>query len=216
MLYPFNFGMTQAKCHWQSLPPRPPAAGGFWPCQRWRWSPQTWDKPLQEPLDGTSPKTWILLAFIAKEPIGWNCWTTSATKVFRNPKFSKSVFGHRLEIKNPTLIRLGYHQLYYEIGNSLDYPGKRPHIMRCKGHVETKISLQSTLAQDPLLWISVTEMLLCRGHFAWQLKEFVCLGSTISWQAQYFWSVHLKIAKTYWNSEVKCLVHLSFLKEVSQ
>ena len=26
----------------------------------------------------------------------------------------------------------------------------------------------------------------------------------------------LKIVKTYWNSEVKCLVNLSFLKEVSQ
>ena len=62
----------------------------------------------------------------------------------------------------------------------------------------------------------VTEVLLCSDHFAWQLQDFVCLGSTFSWQAQYFWSIHLKIVKTYWNSEVKCLVNLSFLKEVSQ
>ena len=32
----------------------------------------------------------------------------------------------------------------------------------------------------------VTEMLLCRDHFARQLQEFVCLGSTFLWQAQYF------------------------------
>ena len=62
----------------------------------------------------------------------------------------------------------------------------------------------------------VTEVLLCSDHFAWQLQEFVCLGSTFSWQAQYFWSIHLKIVKTYWNSEVKCPVNMSFLKEVSQ
>ena len=62
----------------------------------------------------------------------------------------------------------------------------------------------------------VTEVLLCRDHFAWQLQEFVCLGSTFSWQAQYFWSIHLKIAKTYWNSDVKCLLNMSILKEVSQ
>ena len=62
----------------------------------------------------------------------------------------------------------------------------------------------------------VTEVLLCSDHFAWQLQDFVCLGSTFSWQAQYFRSMHLKIAKTYWNSEVKCLVDMSFLKEVSQ
>ena len=62
----------------------------------------------------------------------------------------------------------------------------------------------------------VTEVLLCSDHFAWQLQDFVCLGSTFSWQAQYFWSIHLKILKTYWNSEVKCPVNMSFLKEVSQ
>ena len=62
----------------------------------------------------------------------------------------------------------------------------------------------------------VTEVLLCSDHFAWQLQDFVCLGSTFSWQAQYFRSMRLKIAKTYWNSEVKCLVDRSFLKEVSQ
>ena len=62
----------------------------------------------------------------------------------------------------------------------------------------------------------VTEVLLCSDHFAWQLQDFVCLGSTFSWQVQYFWSIHLKITKTYWNSEAKCLVNLSFLKEVSQ
>ena len=32
----------------------------------------------------------------------------------------------------------------------------------------------------------VTEVLLCSDHFAWQLQEFVCLGSTFPWQAQYF------------------------------
>ena len=48
------------------------------------------------------------------------------------------------------------------------------------------------------------------------IKEFVCLGSTFSRHAQYFWSIRLKIAKTYWNSEGKCLVHMSFLKEVSR
>ena len=62
----------------------------------------------------------------------------------------------------------------------------------------------------------VTEVLLCSDHFAWQLQEFVCLGSTFSWQAQYFWSIHIKIVKTYWNSEVKCPVKFSFFNEVSQ
>ena len=62
----------------------------------------------------------------------------------------------------------------------------------------------------------VTDVLLCSDHFAWQLRDLVCLGSTFSWQAQYFWSIQCKIAKTYWNSEVKCLVDMSFLKEVSQ
>ena len=62
----------------------------------------------------------------------------------------------------------------------------------------------------------VTEVLLCSDPFAWQLQDFVCLGSTFSWQAQYFWSIHLKIAKTYCNSEVKRAVNMSFLKEVSQ
>ena len=32
----------------------------------------------------------------------------------------------------------------------------------------------------------VTKVLLCSDHFAWQLQDFVCLGSTFSWQAQYF------------------------------
>ena len=62
----------------------------------------------------------------------------------------------------------------------------------------------------------VTEVLLCSDHFAWQLQDFVCLGSTFSWQAQYFWSIRLKIVKTYWNSEVKCPVNMSLLEEVSQ
>ena len=62
----------------------------------------------------------------------------------------------------------------------------------------------------------VTEVLLCSDHFAWQLQDIVCVGSTFSWQAQYFWSIHLKIVKTYWNSEVKCLLNMSILKEVSQ
>ena len=65
------------------------------------------------------------------------------------------------------------------------------------------------------LQISCHGSVLCSDHFAWQLQEFVCLGSTFSWQAQYFWSIQLKIAKTYCNSEVKCLVDMSFLKEVS-
>ena len=64
--------------------------------------------------------------------------------------------------------------------------------------------------------LHVTEVLLCSDHFAWWLQDLVCLGSTFSWQAQYFWSVHIKIVKTYWNSEVKCLVNMSTLKEVSQ
>ena len=34
--------------------------------------------------------------------------------------------------------------------------------------------------------------------------------------ARYFRSINSKIAKTYWNSEVMCLVDMSFLKEVSQ
>ena len=62
----------------------------------------------------------------------------------------------------------------------------------------------------------VTEVLLCSDHFAWQLQEFVCLGSTFAWQAQYFWSIHIKIVKKYWNSEVKCPVNFSFFNEVSQ
>ena len=59
-------------------------------------------------------------------------------------------------------------------------------------------------------------MLHSRNHFAWQVQEFVCLGSTFSWQAQYFWSIRWKMAKTYCNSEVMCLANASFLKEVSQ
>ena len=60
----------------------------------------------------------------------------------------------------------------------------------------------------------MSRKLLCSDHFAWHLQEFVCLGSTFSWQAQYFWSIHLKILKMFWNSDVKCLVNMSFLKEV--
>ena len=41
-----------------------------------------------------------------------------------------------------------------------------------------------------------TEVLLCSDHFVWQLQDFVCLGSTFSWQAQYFWSIHFKIVNT--------------------
>ena len=59
-------------------------------------------------------------------------------------------------------------------------------------------------------------LVLCSDHFAWQLQDLVCLGSTFAWQAQYFWSIHLKIVKTYWNSEVNCPVEMSFLKEVSR
>ena len=62
----------------------------------------------------------------------------------------------------------------------------------------------------------VTEMLMCSDHFAWHLQDFVCLGSTFAWQAQYFWSIHFKIVKTYWISEVKWPVNMWFLKEVSQ
>ena len=32
----------------------------------------------------------------------------------------------------------------------------------------------------------VTEVIFCSDHFAWQLQDFVCLGSTFLWQAQYF------------------------------
>ena len=31
-----------------------------------------------------------------------------------------------------------------------------------------------------------TDVLLCSDHVAWQLQDLVCLGSTFSWQAQYF------------------------------
>ena len=34
--------------------------------------------------------------------------------------------------------------------------------------------------------LQITEILFCRDRFAWQLQEFVCLGLTFSWQAQYF------------------------------
>ena len=62
----------------------------------------------------------------------------------------------------------------------------------------------------------VKEVLLCSDHFARQLQEFVCLGSTFRGRRiTYFWSIHFKIAKTYWNSGVKCLVNMSFLKQVS-
>ena len=61
----------------------------------------------------------------------------------------------------------------------------------------------------------VTEVFFCSDYFARQLQEFVCLGSTFSRQAQYFCSIYLKIVKTYWNSEVNCLVNMSFLKEIS-
>ena len=47
---------------------------------------------------------------------------------------------------------------------------------------------KKALTQNP--WkgykFHVTEVLLCRDHFAWQLQDFVCLGSTFAWQAQYF------------------------------
>ena len=44
------------------------------------------------------------------------------------------------------------------------------------------------------------EMLLCSDHFAWQLQEFVCLGSTFWWQAQYFWR---SLAKTLFAFELQ-------------
>ena len=59
----------------------------------------------------------------------------------------------------------------------------------------------------------------CHGSVTlqWSFRVAVTgLGSTFSWQAHYFWSAHLIIVKTYWNSEVKCPVNMSFLKEVSQ
>ena len=75
-------------------------------------------------------------------------------------------------------------------------------------------------------FLHVTEVLVSSDHFAWQLQDLVCLGSTFSWQAQYFWSVHLKIVKTYWSTchfwrksrkNVSFLIFkVAFLKEVSQ
>ena len=79
----------------------------------------------------------------------------------------------------------------------------------------------------------VTEVLLCSDHFAWQLQDFVCLGSTFSWQAQYFWSIHLKIVERigilrssvwstcqFWRKSRRnasfLIFKVSFLKEVSQ
>ena len=77
-----------------------------------------------------------------------------------------------------------------------------------------------------------TEMLLCRHHFAWQLQEFVCLGLTFSWQAQYFeaptkkpWKCIGILRSTVWStchflrkSRTKpsfLSFKISFLKEVS-
>ena len=56
------------------------------------------------------------------------------------------------------------------------------------------------------------------------LQDFVCLGSTFSWQAQYFWSIHLKIVETstchFWRKSCRKALFLSFkasiFKEVSQ
>ena len=74
----------------------------------------------------------------------------------------------------------------------------------------------------------VTEVLLCSDHFAWQLQDLICLGATFSWQAQSFWSIQLKIAKTssvcstcqFWRKSRTKASFLSFkasfLKEVSQ
>ena len=50
----------------------------------------------------------------------------------------------------------------------------------------------------------IPERMLCRDrHFAWQFQDFVCLGFFLP-------------GETYWNSEVKCVVDMSFLKEASQ
>ena len=49
--------------------------------------------------------------------------------------------------------------------------------------------------------IDVMEVLLCRGHFAWQLQEFVCLGSTLLGQPEYFCGIRLKIVQMYCNSD---------------
>ena len=38
-------------------------------------------------------------------------------------------------------------------------------------------------------------------------------SAQLFWQAQYFWSIHSKIVKTYWNSEVKCPVIMSFCRK---
>ena len=60
---------------------------------------------------------------------------------------------------------------------------------------------------------------LISEHFPWQLQVFVCLGSTFFVARAVLLKHPLKnwkIAKTYCNSDVKCLVDMSFLKEVSQ
>ena len=58
----------------------------------------------------------------------------------------------------------------------------------------------------------VLEELVFRHHFAWQLQGFVCLG----WPFLSFWSTHIKIAKTFCNSDVQIADDFQFLSEGSQ
>ena len=52
--------------------------------------------------------------------------------------------------------------------------------------------------------------------FAWQAQNFVWLGITFSWQAQYFRQVNWKNRKTHWYEVVSSALNFLFLKEVSQ
>ena len=62
-------------------------------------------------------------------------------------------------------------------------------------------------------WLA--EIIFCRHHFSWQVQGFVCLGCTFSWQAQCFVDKG-KNRKSQWNCEVKDLLQMSNLTEVSQ
>ena len=63
-----------------------------------------------------------------------------------------------------------------------------------------------------MLWKCYLAGIISHGSY----RSLYASAPTFSWQGQYFWSIDLKIGETYCNSEVKCLVNMSFLKEVSQ
>ena len=54
------------------------------------------------------------------------------------------------------------------------------------GFVMSMFEVSDAESVEGLQIFHVTGVLLCSDHFAWQLQDFVCLGSTFSWQAQYF------------------------------